>query len=62
MPIGLPATASMLEIGAFLMRTETELILKSRRAVPHRLLASGFAFVFRRFEDAVSDLLVKLRT
>jgi uncharacterized protein len=60
--IGLPATASMLEIGAFLMRTETELILKSRRVVPRRLLDSGFAFLFPRFEDAVCDLLVKLRT
>lgn len=60
-PIGLPAGAAMLEIGAFFMRTETELILKSRRVVPRRLLESGFHFVFARFEDAVSDLLRKLK-
>ena len=39
---GLPAPAWMLEIGAFFMRTETELILKSRRVIPGRLLESGF--------------------
>ena len=36
--IGLPATEWMLAIGAFAMQTETELILKSRRVVPRRLL------------------------
>jgi uncharacterized protein (TIGR01777 family) len=41
-PAGLPATRWLLEIGAFLLRTETELILKSRRVVPGRLLNSGF--------------------
>lgn len=40
-PIGLPATKWMLEIGAFFMRTETELVLKSRRVVPGLLLAEG---------------------
>ena len=38
MPFGLPARGWMLEIGAVFMRTETELILKSRRVVPGRLL------------------------
>ncbi len=47
MRIGLPATKWMLELGAFFMRTETELILKSRWVVPTRLLADGF-----QFEDA----------
>ncbi len=41
-PFGLPATEWMLEVGAFFLRTETELILKSRRVVPGRLLKSGF--------------------
>ena len=45
-PIGLPATKWMLEIGTFFMRTETELILKSRRVVPTRLLQGGFEFRF----------------
>ena len=51
--IGLPATRWMLELGAIFMRTETELVLKSRRVVPERLLASGFAFdLCRRFREA----------
>ena len=55
--IGLPATKWMLEVGAFLMRTETELILKSRRVVPGRLLDAGFEFVFPQWEHAVAELL-----
>ncbi|MGI8654978.1 MAG: TIGR01777 family oxidoreductase [Pyrinomonadaceae bacterium] len=43
---GLPATSWMLEIGALLLRTETELILKSRRVIPGKLLESGFTFRF----------------
>lgn len=42
--IGLPATKWMAEVGAFLLRTETELILKSRWVVPTRLLEHGFVF------------------
>jgi uncharacterized protein len=42
--IGLPATRWMLEAGAVVLRTETELILKSRRVVPGRLLDAGFRF------------------
>lgn len=56
-PIGLPATEWMLEIGAFFIRTETELIIKSRRVVPGRLLASGFQFRFPNFRDALANLL-----
>jgi hypothetical protein len=56
MPIGLPATEWMLEIGAFFLRTETELIFKSRRVVPGRLLASGFKFRFEDFRSAVEHL------
>jgi len=55
-PFGLPATKWMLEIGAFLLRTETELILKSRRAVPGRLLESGFQFQFPLLRGAFEDL------
>ena len=53
---GLPATKWMLEIGAVFMRTETELILKSRRVVPGRLLESGFAFNFPMWSTAARDL------
>jgi uncharacterized protein len=42
--IGLPAARWMLEVGAFILRTETELPLKSRRVVPARLLEAGFDF------------------
>ncbi len=56
MPLGLPATEWMLEIGAFFLRTETELILKSRRVVPGRLLASGFEFKFPDFKSALENL------
>ncbi len=55
-PFGLPATEWMLEIGAFFLRTETELILKSRRVVPGKLLASGFEFHFPDLENALRDL------
>ena len=61
MPIGLPATEWMLEIGAFFMRTETELIIKSRRVVPGRLLASGFVFRFPKFREALANLLTDIQ-
>lgn len=54
--VGLPATRWMLEIGAFFLRTETELILKSRRVVPRRLLDAGFAFQFADWQSAATDL------
>lgn len=56
MPIGLPATEWMLELGAFFLRTETELILKSRRVVPGRLLASGFQFQFPEMRGALEEI------
>lgn len=54
--IGLPATRWMVEIAAVAMRTETELVLKSRRVVPGRLLAGGFAFRFPECAAAARDL------
>ncbi|HKD19522.1 MAG TPA: TIGR01777 family oxidoreductase [Thermoanaerobaculia bacterium] len=60
-PFGLPATPAMLEIGAFFLRTETELILKSRRVVPGRLLDSGFAFAFPTWPKAANDLCRRWR-
>ncbi len=59
-PFGLPATRRMLEIAAFVHRTEAELILKSRRVVPGRLLAAGFKFRFPRMEDAVGEIESRL--
>lgn len=58
-PIGLPATRWMLELGAIFLKTETELILKSRRVVPSRLLASGFKFQFPVWEQAAEDLMIR---
>ena len=56
MPIGLPAAKWMLEVGALAMRTETELVLKSRRVVPGRLLREGFSFNFPDWPEAARDL------
>ena len=55
-PFGLPASKWMLELGAVFMRTETELILKSRRVVPARLLEDGFAFKYPDWRNASRDL------
>jgi Predicted nucleoside-diphosphate sugar epimerase len=51
----------MLEIGAVFMRTETELILKSRRVVPARLLDQGFTFAYPHWRDAADDLCRRWR-
>jgi uncharacterized protein (TIGR01777 family) len=58
---GLPATGWMLEIGAFILRTETELILKSRRVVPGRLLEQGFSFQYPTWPEAALDLCRRRR-
>jgi uncharacterized protein (TIGR01777 family) len=55
--IGLPTASWMIEIGTFLMRTESELILKSRQVVPGRLLAAGFKFTFPYWPEAARDLV-----
>lgn len=60
--IGLPATKWMLEAGAVFLRTETELILKSRRVIPTKLLNAGFKFKFEKVTDAINDLLKPTRT
>ena len=56
----LPQPRWLLEIGAFLLRTETELILKSRKVVPDRLLAAGFRFRYPSGPAALADLLPQL--
>jgi uncharacterized protein len=55
-PFGLPATNEMLELGAFFLRTETELIIKSRRVIPRRLIGSGFQFQFPSLQEAFGNL------
>lgn len=61
-PIGLPATAWMAEIGAFVLRTDTELLLKSRRVVPGRLLNLGFEFKFPNWRQAAEELVKPIQS
>jgi uncharacterized protein (TIGR01777 family) len=61
-PFGLSATKGMMEIAAFLLRTESELILKSRRVMPRRLLVDGFAFQYPDWHDAAEELCRRWRT
>ena len=56
MPVGLPAPEWLLKAGAVFIRTETELILKSRRVVPQRLLDAGYKFRFDTIDAALLDL------
>jgi uncharacterized protein (TIGR01777 family) len=60
-PIGLPATKWMVEIGTFFLQTESELVLKSRRVIPGRLLQSGFAFQFPAWAETARDLCRRWR-
>lgn len=53
MPFGLPATKWMLKIGVWALRTETELILKSRWVVPTKLIQAGYKFKVENIERAV---------
>jgi uncharacterized protein (TIGR01777 family) len=61
MPNGLPAPALLIRLGTFLMRTESELVLKSRPVVPGRLLDAGFEFEFPRWAEAAEDLVRQWR-
>lgn len=57
MPIGLPAPTPLMTIGAFFMRTETELPLKSRWVAPGRLRDAGFAFAHPTWVAAARNLV-----
>ncbi|MEV7189666.1 TIGR01777 family oxidoreductase [Kitasatospora sp. NPDC093102] len=61
MPLALPATRWMAELGAFALRSDTELLLKSRRVVPTRLLDAGFAFDYPSWPEAARNLVRLLR-
>lgn len=54
--IGLPATKWMIEIGTFLLRSESELVLKSRKVVPKKLQEEGFIFNFEKLEEALRNI------
>lgn len=55
-PFGLPAPAWLLELGAAIIRTETELVLKSRKVYPKRLLDEGFVFKYETLNEAMRGL------
>jgi uncharacterized protein len=61
MPVALPATRWMAEIGAFVIRSDTELLLKSRRVIPSRLADAGFTFNFPQWQTAAADLAARRR-
>lgn len=56
-PFGIPATRCMAAVGAFLLRTETELVFKSRRVTTTRLAELGFEFKYPSWTQAVQELL-----
>lgn len=62
MPNGLWAPAPVIEIGSFVMRTESELVLKSRCVIPGKLLDAGFRFEFPEWPAAAEDLVRQWRT
>jgi uncharacterized protein (TIGR01777 family) len=61
MPFGLPAFEWQLAIATFAMRSESELVLKSRRVVPKVLTESGFKFEFPEWDAAAKDLVQRWR-
>lgn len=61
-PLGIPTPKWLLAMGAVLIQTETELVLKSRRVVPGRLLDSGYRFQFSEVGDALADLMGRTET
>ena len=59
MPFGLPAPTFLLVLGAWLIQTETELLLKSRWVIPGRLLKVGYKFKYPAFSEALANLINK---
>jgi uncharacterized protein len=57
LPFGIPMNVFLLKIGSFIIRTETELVLKSRNVIPKRLLDNGFEFKFGDIDETFENLL-----
>jgi NAD dependent epimerase/dehydratase family enzyme len=55
--IGLPSPQWLLEIGAVVIRTETELILKSRWVIPERLEQEGYTFQYEKISEALEEII-----
>jgi NAD dependent epimerase/dehydratase family enzyme len=60
-PFGIPLHRWMLEPGAWAIRTETELVLKSRWVEPERLLAAGYTFEYPHIDEAVRQIVAQRR-
>jgi len=58
MPLGIPQAKWMLQFGAVLLQTETELIVKSRRVVPTKIKSSGFEFLYPTVQDAFKEIIL----
>jgi uncharacterized protein (TIGR01777 family) len=56
-PFGIPSPKWLLELGAKIIKTETELILKSRYVIPERLINEGFQFTFPKIENAIDEII-----
>ena len=56
-PFGLPIPKSLLEFGAKIIKTETELVLKSRNVIPKRLTENGFEFEFAELDKTFKNLI-----
>jgi uncharacterized protein len=55
--IGLPSPTWLLKIGAVVIETETELILKSRWVIPEKLLQAGYVFKYPTLNGALENIL-----
>ncbi|MGO4789602.1 TIGR01777 family oxidoreductase [Paenibacillus sp. 2KB_20] len=55
--LGLPSPKWLLELGARLIQTETELVMKSRWVIPDRLCKAGFHFTYDTLNKALADIL-----
>jgi uncharacterized protein len=56
-PFGISTSKFLLEIGSYFIRTETELVLKSRNVIPKRLQENGFTFEYETLEKAFKNLM-----
>lgn len=61
MPLGIPSTAGLISLGAKVMNSEAELLLKSRYAVPERLLKAGFKFDYPGWPEAIAALVAEVK-
>ena len=56
-PLGIPTPRFILEIGSLVIRTETELVLKSRWVVPETLEKAGYEFAYPELEPALKEIV-----